>query len=137
MQEGDLYKIGRSHYLVAEVRPDMLDTLINAADAEEDDPGGEVGGDRTVDDEEDDPPGGNGETEGDDCDVFRHLLRLRPACADDALIGLYRKYEGQTLALLDRRDLWSQIELLAKELFGRGQLTAAQAHELAGYPEPR
>jgi len=37
MQEADIYKIGRNHYLVALVWPELLDTLIVAAAATEDD----------------------------------------------------------------------------------------------------
>jgi hypothetical protein len=72
MQEADIFKVGRRRYLVAPLTPELVDTLIMAAgateDDEEDDPGGETGHEgfgRTVDDEEDDPGGGNVEDEGE------------------------------------------------------------------------
>ena len=73
MLEGDVYKIGRTHYLVVPLRADMLDMLILAAGATEDDEpslgAGQIWDDATLvadgesdgdcDAEEDDPPGGN------------------------------------------------------------------------------
>jgi hypothetical protein len=44
MLEGDVYKIGRQHYLVVPLRADMLDMLILAAAATEDDEEGDHDG---------------------------------------------------------------------------------------------
>jgi hypothetical protein len=77
MIEGDIYKVGRTHYLVAPIGADLLETLIVAAGSTEDDEpsvgGGQHGtnvadiegdeleleGDGDCDKEEDDDPGGN------------------------------------------------------------------------------
>jgi hypothetical protein len=44
MQSGDIYKIGRSHYLVAPIDAELLETLIVAAGATEDDEPSLAGG---------------------------------------------------------------------------------------------
>jgi hypothetical protein len=52
-------------------------------------------------------------------------------------LRLYRRYEAETLALLEDPSLWSKIELVAAELVALGEISATQAHRLAGYPDPR
>jgi hypothetical protein len=77
------------------------------------------------------------EADCDDGDAIRHLLRLHPDATDAELIALHRRYEAETLALLEDPALWSKIERVAAELVALGEISATQAHRLAGYPDPR
>jgi hypothetical protein len=77
------------------------------------------------------------ETEGDDGDAIRHLLKLHPEATDAELIAAYRRYEAETWALLEDPERWSEIELVAAELLKHGKITAMCAHRVAGYPDPR
>jgi hypothetical protein len=72
---------------------------------------------------------------GDDADAIRHLLKLHPAATDDEIHALYRRYEAETLALLD--ELWPKIERVAAELIKLGELSALDVHRLAGHPDPK
>jgi hypothetical protein len=70
------------------------------------------------------------EAEGDHGDAFRHLIGLYPNARDEELIELYRRYEGETLALLETPHLWAKIELFAAELVARGKISATLAERL-------
>jgi hypothetical protein len=77
------------------------------------------------------------EADGDDGDAIRRLVKLHPEATDAELIAAYRRYEAETLALLEDPRLWSEIERVAAELLKRGKITAMRAHRVAGYPDPR
>ncbi len=70
----------------------------------------------------------------DDGNAIRHLLKLHPAATDAELVALYRRYEAETLALINEH--WSNVERVATKLIKSGELSAIDVHRLAGYPDP-
>jgi hypothetical protein len=56
-------------------------------------------------------------------DTLRALIEANPHMSAQDLLGEYRRYETETLAILNRPEVWQSIERVAHALLAKGRLT--------------